>query len=201
MSKRKMTYLVIAVIVLAVGWFGWKLTSRSGYESAPYKTLESDGSFALREYPDLMLVTTPSKFDTQGNDGSFGRLFKYIRGGNEEASEVSMTTPVFMQPESDGSGGQMGFVLPAKVAEGSIPTPSADDVQIEKRRGGKFAVLRFSGRMNAQTKTDTEKRLREWIKSKNLLPSSSARGIEFAGYDPPLTPGPFRRNEVLIAVE
>jgi len=196
-----MTYFIIAVVFIGLGWFGWKMTSRSGYESAAYNTLETDGSFELREYPDLMLVTTASKFDAQGNDGSFGRLFKYISGGNEDASKVSMTTPVFMEPDNGDSSGRMGFVLPAKVADGSIPVPSNKTVQIEKRVGGKFAVLRFSGRMNEQTKTSVGKQLRQWIKSKGLIPSNADNAIEFAGYDPPWTPGPLRRNEVLISVE
>ena len=148
-----------------------------------------------------MLVTTPSKFNAQGNDGNSGRLFGYITGSNEEASNIAMTTPVFMQPDSEEADGQMEFMLPAEVAAGQIPVPSGKDVEIEKRAGGKFAVLRFSGRMNTETKNETEEKLREWIKSKNLVISSSSDTVEFAGYDPPWTPGLFRRNEVLIAVE
>ncbi len=71
-----MVYLAIACGILGLFWFGWKMTSRSSYESAEYKTLETDGKFEIREYPDLMLVTTAAKFQSQGNDGSFGRLFK-----------------------------------------------------------------------------------------------------------------------------
>ena len=78
-----MAYLLVAMIVVVIAYFGWKMTSRSAYESAEYNVLESDGSFEVREYPDLMLVTTTSKFQSQGNDGSFGRLFRYISGGNE----------------------------------------------------------------------------------------------------------------------
>ena len=200
MRKRTMIYLAIVVAILGLVVVGWKMTSRSGYESAAYQTLEQDGSFELREYPDLMLVTTSADIAAQGNDGSFGRLFKYISGGNEEASKISMTTPVFMESETDSVGEQMGFVIPAKVAAESIPVPTDERVEIKKRAGGKFAVLRYSGRMDDQTNTDSEERLREWIESKGWVPTSSD-AIEFAGYDPPWTPGPMRRNEVLIQVE
>ena len=189
-----MIYLGIAIaagLLLA----GWKITSRSGYESAAYKVVETDGSFEIREYPDLMLVTTPAKFESQGNDGSFGRLFQYISGKNDSSSKVSMTTPVFMQPESEATDGQMAFVLPEKVAADSIPNPSNADVQIQKRSGGNFAALRFSGQLNEKTKTKVEGKLRKWIEAKQL---SDAGTIEFAGYDPPWTPGFLRRNEVLI---
>ena len=193
-----MAYLVIAATVLGLGWFGWVMTSRSGYESATYKVVESDGSFEVREYPDLMLVTTRAKFASQGNDGSFGRLFRYISGANDSNSKIAMTTPVFMEPETEESAGQMGFVLPAKLAQSSIPNPANENVEIEKRGGGNFAVLRFSGQMNDATKTTMESKLRAWMKKKGM---STDGKIEFAGYDPPWTPGLLRRNEVLIQVE
>ena len=195
-----MIYLAIALVIIGLVAFGWKMTSRDGYESAAYQTVEQDGSFELREYPDLMLVTTSTDMAAQGEDGSFGRLFKYISGGNEEASKVSMTTPVFMESETQDVGERMGFVLPAEVAAGSIPVPTDKNVEIKKRAGGKFAVLRFAGRLNEQTMPDVEKQLREWIESKGWAPKD-ASVIEYAGYDPPWTPGPLRRNEVLIQVE
>ena len=193
-----MSYLLIAIIATGLIFVGWKLTSRGGYESAEYKVLESDGAFEIREYPDLMLVTTASKFNAQGNDGSFGRLFQYISGDNDSSSKVAMTTPVFMEPDAEGSDGQMGFVLPAKVVESVIPNPSDESVEIEKRDGGKFAVLRFSGRMDGETKTLMEEKLENWLGAKSFV---STGKIEFAGYDAPWTPGPLRRNEVLIQVK
>ena len=190
-----MAYLIAALSIVVVAYFGWKLTSRNAYESAEYNLIESDGPFELREYPDLMLVTTSSSFKSQGNDGSFGRLFRYISGGNESDQKVAMTTPVFMEPENPDTDGQMGFVIPKKIAAESVPTPSNANVQIQTRSGGRFAVLRFAGRMNEATQDNSKAKLREWMDSKGLKGSDS---IEFAGYDPPWTPGPLRRNEILI---
>ncbi len=198
MTSKKMYYLVAALIVVAIGYVGWKMTSRSAYETAAYSVLESDGSFELREYPDLMLVTTTMSFRSQGNDGSFGRLFRYISGGNEDDQKVAMTTPVFMEPEDQQTEGQMAFVLPAKVAADAIPNPSSKNVEIRQRAGGRFAVLRFAGRMDDDVQAEMETKLRSWIETKGLTGSER---IEFAGYDPPWTPGPLRRNEVLIRVE
>ena len=195
MTKKKMFYLVLTVLIVGLFWLGWKMTSRSGYESAEYKVVESDGSFEIREYPDLMLVTTSSNFESQGRDGSFGRLFQYISGDNDSSTKVSMTTPVFMEPDAEATEGQMGFVLPAEVVEKSIPAPTNGEVQIEKRAGGKFAVLRFSGQMDEKAKPAEEAKLRKWVEAKGL---STDGAIEFAGYDAPWTPGPLRRNEVLL---
>ncbi len=193
-----MIYLIVASIVLAIGWLGWKMTSRSSYESAEYQIVESDGSFEVREYPDLMLVTTPMEFQSQGNDGSFGRLFQYISGENESSRKVAMTTPVFMENADESSRGQMGFVIPKEVVAEGTPDPKRDNVQLRERSGGRFAVIRFSGRVSSDIRAENEKQLRAWMSSKSLVGDSRA---EYAGYDPPWTPGPFRRNEVLVRLK
>lgn len=197
MVTKKMTYLVAAVIFCGLAYMGWKLTSRNAYESAAYTVLESDGSFELRQYPDLMLATTAMGTRTQGDDGSFGRLFQYISGGNEGKQKVAMTTPVFMEPESDQTNGQMGFVLPKEVAESEAPQPANSQVHLTKRLGGKFAVIRFSGRVDLDTRQRQQEKLEAWMAQQGHTASGSA---EVASYDPPWTPGPLRRNEILIRI-
>ncbi len=198
-----MLYLIVTIAIVAILFVGWKMTSRSSYESAEYTVIEADGSFEIREYPDLMLATTAMKFESQGDDGSFNRLFQYISGENTDRQKVAMTTPVFMEPENQESKnrkpeGQMGFVIPKQVAQESIPNPDNQNVQIRKRDGGRFAVMRFSGRMNEKTLSEAQDKLRKWMEAKEL---SGVNGAEFAGYDPPWTPGPLRRNEVLIRLK
>ena len=192
-----MNYLGIA-IAFAVVFFGWKITARSAYESAEYTVVESDSPFEIREYPDLLMATTNMKFKSQGNDGSFMRLFRYISGANDTEQKVAMTTPVFMETETGNKNSQMAFVLPQKVAEKRVPEPSNEKVQIQKRVGGRFAVIRFKGRINSQSVTKAEESLRKWMKNKGLI---GIGDIESAGYDPPWTPGPLRRNEVLIRLK
>jgi hypothetical protein len=196
LTGKKMVYLTIAIALAVIIGVGWKLTARTSYESAAYRVLESDGSFEIREYPDLVLVTTPMK--SQGSDGSFGRLFGYISGRNENDLKVAMTTPVFMEPEGRDSVGQMGFVVPENVSSQPIPNPTDKAVQIKNRNGGRFAVIRFSGRMDEESIAENEGKLRKWIVARGL---SDSDGFEFAGYDPPWTPNPFRRNEILIRLK
>ncbi|MBC7968479.1 MAG: heme-binding protein [Fuerstia sp.] len=195
-TRKSILYFAIVVAFIAIAGVGWKLTARTSYESAEYSVVESDGPIELREYPDLMLVTTPMK--SQGSDGSFGRLFRYISGENDNKRQVAMTTPVFMEPAGQDRDGQMGFVVPAKVSEGRIPDPVDENVGIQKRNGGRFAVIRFSGRMDPDSIAENERKLRTWIDSKGL---SGIDVVEFAGYDPPWTPNPFRRNEILIRLQ
>lgn len=199
---KKMVYLIVAVVICSIVFMGWKLTSRSAYESAEYSVLETDGLIELRTYPDLMLVTTTMGTRTQGDDGSFGRLFRYISGGNENKQKVAMTTPVFMEPQSDSEqpgtpAGQMGFVIPKDVAQTSIPSPTGDQVEVTRRPGGTFAVIRFAGRNDLEVCQKQQRLLEAWIEKRQLKSDGES---EIAGYDPPWTPGPLRRNEILIRI-
>ncbi len=117
MTKKRMIYAGVAAVIVALAYFGWKLTARGAYESATYTALESDGPFEIREYEDLMMVTTRMRFESQGNDGSFTRLFRYISGANDDQQKVSMTTPVFMEPESRRLPGPDGICDPERSGE------------------------------------------------------------------------------------
>jgi len=192
---RRMFWLIGFVVVSVCAYWGWKLTARNAYEAAEYKTLEQQGQFEIREYPELMLATTSMKAASQGEDGSFMRLFRYISGGNDAEQKVAMTVPVFMEENEEQGPGQMGFVLPKDVSSARIPQPADESVNIRQRDGGKFAVFRFAGRMDEATLDDAEQKLRNWVATKGFKADPEA---EYAGYDPPWTPGMLRRNEVLI---
>jgi hypothetical protein len=203
MKRKTMIYLSITAIFVLAGIFAWNTMTRAAYESAEYKVVESDGKFEVREYPDLMLVATKTKLDAQGRDGSFMKLFRYISGANESDKKISMTTPVFMENDKSDSAVQMGFVMPKDIALDGVPAPTGEGVDVRKRTGGRFAVLRFSGQLSVQSAKESETKLRTWMATKDLVADDSfeSSGVETAGYDPPFTPGPLRRNEVLIRLK
>jgi hypothetical protein len=97
----------------------------------------------------------------------------------------------------------MGFVMPKEVAQKGVPEPTGEDVEVRKRVGGRFAVVRFPGQLTSKSAKEFEANLRAWMKTKGLVAADSATGnnIETASYDPPFTPGPLRRNEVLIRLK
>lgn len=196
--KRRMIILTALVGLIGVGVTTWAMAARAVYESAEYKVIESDGKIEIREYPDLMLVSTRSEMDSQGRDGSFMRLFQYISGANEDQKKIAMTTPVFMEGKTGDANVSMGFVMPKEVAADGVPEPKGAGVEIRKREGGRFAVIRFSGRLDKQLAREQEAKLREWMEVKGL---EGAATSEAAGYDPPFTPLRLRRNEVLIRLK
>lgn len=193
-----MIIVCVAVVVTTIGYIGWKLTARGAYESAEYSVLVVESPFEIREYPDLLLAATAMQFDSQGADGSFMRLFEYISGENNGRQKVAMTIPVFMESEAEDAQGQMGFVIPREIPEQRVPEPSNKDVKVCKRLGGRFAVIRFAGQMDSESVAQAEHKLRNWIYESGLIGKGAS---EYAGYDPPWTPGPWRRNEVLIRLQ
>ncbi|WP_231741043.1 SOUL family heme-binding protein [Thalassoglobus neptunius] len=193
-----MFYLFGVSILAILCVSAWSVSARAGYESAPYEVIESDGNIEIREYPDLMLASTQSEVEKRGQDGSFMKLFRYISGDNEGNQKIEMTTPVFMEEGDENSKGKMGFVIPKDVKEAGAPEPQNSDVSISTRKGGRFAVIRFSGIMNTKKADAQEKILREWLTSRGLDAEDSA---ERAGYDAPFVPGPLRRNEILIRLK
>ncbi len=205
MYCKPVMHLARTVVLTLMGILTWNMTARADEESAEYKVIETDGNFEVREYPDLMLASTATKIDAQGRDGSFMKLFRFISGENASQQKISMTTPVFM--EKDESEVQMGFVMPKEVAVAGTPQPTGEGVAIRKRAGGRFAVIRFPGRLSETLAKENEAKLREWMKTKNLTPAEikpndpESSNVESASYDAPFTPGPLRRNEVLIRLQ
>lgn len=192
MKRAGILLTIGALIVLA---FVVVVPSRAGYETAAYETIEKAGDFELRLYEELRVVATP--MSGEGRNQSFGRLFRYISGENSGEQKIEMTTPVFMPGSADGSMREMQFVVPKAVAAAGAPDPKATEVKLDRVPGGRFAALRFSGRMDKATAAEKFSELRDLLKKRGLAPLGDPI---YAGYDPPWTPGPMRRNEVLVRV-
>ena len=185
------TIITLAAVILGVVGCS---TGNSGYQTAPYTSTRTEGTFEIRSYPALTVASTSAK--DQGKDGRFMKLFGYISGKNERSEKISMTTPVFMA--RDGTEEKMSFVVPEKVAVAGAPAPAAGDVKIESIPAGRFAVLRFTGAQSAAKEQAALAELRAWMAAEKLEASGEP---VFAYFDPPWTPGPLRRNEVMLRLK
>ena len=195
MKTSRVSLWIAGGLSLAVA-AGFVVTSRAGYETARYEVLEKDGDFEIRRYEAHVVVSTSTKDGAQ--NGSFGKLFQYISGKNAGEQKIEMTTPVFMPATDDGEPGEMQFVVPADVAEAGAPAPSDESVKLSRMEAGKVAVIRYNGVAKAE---DRKKQL-EILRAKIAELGLEAEGHPIhAGYDPPWTPGPMRRNEVMLRVK
>ena len=187
-------FIILSVLgLLVVGACG---TTRAGYETAAFSSVRTEGSFEIRDYPELTVASTSMDPARKDRDNRFMRLFRYIDGGNEKSEKIAMTTPVFMT-EAAGAA-EMQFVVPAAVAQTGAPKPAAAEVAVVKRPAQRCAVHRFSGMQSKDAEAAAKSRLTEWMEKQGLKATGEPF---FAYYDPPWTPGPMRRNEVLIPVK
>ena len=168
-------------------------TVRGGYESAPYEVIRASGKFEVRDYPSLIVVETPMARSSDGSDGSFNRLFRFISGNNETTRKIAMTTPVFLSGSE--SNGTMSFVLPARMKATEVPRPTDSSVALRELAAGRFAVLRYSGGRSAKSEAESLQRLRAWMEAEGLIEVSPPA---YGYFDPPWTPAFLRRNEVMV---
>jgi hypothetical protein len=182
---------ITALSLLLVGC----ATSRAGYATAPYASLDEDEAFSTRRYDPMVLATTPLATSEKGDrNGSFMRLFRYISGANEVDTKVSMTTPVYMA--GSGTSGTMSFVLPEEHVE-APPKPTNKNVSLRKVPAYHAAVVRFNGRAKAKSIKEQTAKLRAWMKDNALISTGEPL---VAQYDPPWTLGPMRKNEIIIPI-
>ncbi len=190
-------------------------------EEPPYRTLERQGDFELREYAPYMLAETrvEAGFMDSGNV-AFGRLFRYISGANTAQQKIAMTAPVEQAPapaaasrgekiamtapveQSAASGGGylVGFVVPGKFTPETVPRPTDARVSIRQVPARRVAVWRYSGRWTESNFREHEALLRAALKQRGIAvaPTVEAR---IARYDAPFMPWFLRRNEVHITME
>jgi hypothetical protein len=182
-------------------------------EQPNYTVIYKGGDIEYRQYDSYLVAETiiddVDDYSAAGNEG-FRRLFRYITGGNQSQSEISMTAPVQqtslsekitmtapVQQTNSVDGWRVAFMLPGKYTMDTAPVPADPRIRIREIEGRLMAVLRYSGRW-------TERNLIEQRSS--LMMAIDASGIELRGemqsalYDPPYTPPFMRRNEVMVEV-
>ena len=149
------------------------------------------------------------------NEG-FRSLASYIFAKERDDEGIAMTAPVTQQQretiamtapvtqmqmggQNDMAAGEWNvrFIMPSKYTAETLPRPMQNDVRIAELPESITAAIRFSGHANDGSIATNEARLRTWIEANGL---ESAGPAIYAYYNDPWTPGPFRRNEVLIDV-
>ena len=192
--KRAALASIIGLALIGMTVAGCQAT-RAGYESAPYTVVRKDGRFEVRDYPTLQVVGTSTTPGSNGSDGSFMKLFRYITGGNERREKIAMTTPVLMQ--ETGGDYQMSFVLPQKVRTSGPPAPTDASLKVRELPPARYAVLRFRGGRNRPNETRSLEALRSWLQKESMTPEA---GPVYAYFDPPWIPAFLCRNEVMLRI-
>lgn len=188
--NAKMVGAGVAAAVAA--GIGYLLLSHG--EEPEFDTVERDGAFSVRDYPRLLVAETVAEgLRESALSRGFLALADYI-SGRHGGRRIPMTVPVFADGDEDGRGWRTRFVMPARLSPEALPEPEQGIVvrALEPRR---IAAVRFTGEANEESLAAHEDELRGWIAEHGHSPAGP---VEHAFYNSPLTPGPLRRNEVLI---
>lgn len=179
-------------------------------EQPQYAVVTSAGAIEIRQYPALVVAEVIRTGDRQSAvRAGFGPLARYIFARDRDGSSIAMTAPVTQQriamtapvtqSRMDASDSwTVRFIMPSAWSLEALPKPGSGEVRLLSLPPARQAAIRFSGVATDALIAEKESQLRAWLASRGLR---SAGPATYAYYNDPWTPGPLRRNEVLIALE
>ena len=194
---------VSLVFLISIFYF-WANTSIA-LEETSYRVIAVKEIYEIREYDDRLAVQTIQK---NGQNGAFRKLFKYISGSNISSTKIEMTTPVTQSTKIDMTtpvtqkfqDGEMimKFFLPRKFQLKTAPQPLSEDLSVVIVKGGKYAVIKYSGRSTYKNFQRHSKVLLEALVADKIETINEPIKATFNG---PLTPFFMRRNEAMIRIK
>jgi hypothetical protein len=194
-----MKALIITVIIL-IGLFIlfqiYTIMSINKTETQAYKVITVEEKFEIRYYPAAtmaMISSTSKSYRDLGSSG-FGKLAKYIFGGNSEKKQIAMTSPVHMDINDTKS--TMAFVLPSAYNQTNLPKPNDSSISIITSEPEYVAVIQFGGFASNESIDKHRAMLENELKNKGL---SYYGDFRYLGYNPPYQLFG-RRNEVIVAL-
>jgi hypothetical protein len=190
----------ITILLLLIGIFIlfqiYTTMSSNKTETQAYKVIRVEENFEIRYYPAAtmaMISSTAKSYRDLGQSG-FGKLAKYIFGGNSEKKQIAMTSPVHM--DIGDAKSTMAFVLPSTYNKTNLPTPNDSSISIVTSEPEYVAVIQFAGFASNESINEHRILLEESLKTKGL---SYYGDFRYLGYNPPYQLFD-RRNEVIVAL-
>lgn len=200
-----------AALTAAIAFVGFWAYIGATTETPEYAVVEQEGDFELRSYPELLYAEVV----TQGDRGAaanaaFRPLARYIFARDRDGEDIAMTAPVTQTParekiamtapvtqEPADEGWRVRFIMPAGYTLDSLPDPANPNVRLGEIPPRRVAAVRFSGSWSDEKFQAQAERLSAWIAQKGWR---AAGEPTYAYYNDPFTPGPLRRNEVMIVI-
>jgi len=186
--------LLKLLAVLGLGSLG---ANAHAIEEPAYTVVRQYPAFEVRQYAPYLVagVNVPGPASEAGNQG-FKILAAYIFGKNKGDRKIEMTAPV-TQAASD-MGFIIQFTMPREFTLDTLPEPLDSSVKLKEIPGGRFAVIRYSGRWSEANYADHLAQLQQAMKAEGI----STRGEPiYSRYNAPFVPWFMRRNEIWLHVD
>jgi effector-binding domain-containing protein len=197
-SMLKYFAITLGTLLLlgGIGTLLWSNMSRF-LEQPQFTLVASHGPIEIRQYKSAAAaeVTVLGDRDEAARD-AFRILFRYISGNNGATDKISMTAPVIQSP-TNAESWTVAFYLPSDFSPETAPKPEDSRVSIVPISDATVATIRFSGRWSPQNLKEHQARLEAFLQEEGL---TALGPPTFAFFNDPLTPPPFRRNEVQIRI-
>jgi hypothetical protein len=194
----KILLAIAAAIIIMLVIFQIYITMASGKsELQSYKVIRTEDPFEIRYYPPAIMAkisSTSKSYRDLGYSG-FGKLAKYIFGGNSAKKQIAMTSPVHMDIGDTMS--TMAFVMPAEYTQDNLPKPDNAEIDIQTTDAEYVAVISFGGFASNDRIYEHQELLRQHLIEKGIAYFGNFR---FLGYNPPYQLFG-RRNEVIVSVD
>ncbi len=165
-------------------------------EKQKYRTVLKDDVLEIRYYPSATMATVYSSatnYKSVANSG-FGKLARFIFGGNNENQNIAMTAPVRMNMSEKGA--EMSFVMPTKYNESNLPKPNDESIHIHQSAPQYVAVISFGGYANDEKIKVHKVRLLEILSERKIKVTGD---YTFLGYNAPYQMIA-RTNEIAIPI-
>lgn len=194
LRSRRAGAIAGGATALGLGLARWQLQHLFANEPA-YEREAKLGQLEVRSYTAYVVAETTVQADdiNAALETGFDRLVAYIRGGNADGEKLAMISPV--TTGHDGGGYTVAFVMPMGRAVRTLPLPDDSRVRLVEIPARRVAVLRYRGRYNAEAIELHEHELEDLVREAKL---ASVGKPMFAGFEPPTTLPPLRRNEIWI---
>ena len=177
-------------------------------EEPSHRVILVDGDIQVREYGTYVVAQTVvnDAYRTATNEG-FRRLFAYLSGANRGSSRIDMTAPVLVSPrapeamlafDSGVDGWTTAFILPEGASAATAPQPQDVRVMLRDAPARRVAAIRFPGFLRSASAENRRRELAAWLQARGL---HNAGDWRMAGYHPPWTLPPLRRNEVIVTLK
>ena len=212
MLKMTIVSMVGLALRAVVGMGAWVYVVNN-VEHPAYRLVRQDGAIEIRDYPTLIQAEVTRTGDrktavTAGFRSLAAYIFARERAGDsiamtapvtQERPKIAMTAPVAQSPEqgADGNRWVVQFIMPSEYTLEALPRPASPDIRLRETEPKRRAAIRFSGVATDRLLAANEKQLRNWLARQGLQASAVST---YAYYNDPFTPGPLRRNEVIVDV-
>lgn len=196
-NNMKALYIFLGLGAIYIIFQSFIADSAVKTEKQTYRTILKDQDLEIRYYPSATMATVYSSatnYKSVANSG-FGKLARFIFGGNKENERIAMTAPVRMNMSEKGA--EMSFVMPTKYNESNLPKPNDESIHIHASAPQYAAIISFGGYANDEKITLYKNKLLQILSRRNIKVTGN---YTFLGYNAPYQMIA-RTNEIAIPIE